>query len=131
MGFDHRSTSGMSALAEKLFEQATLYVRTKDWDAALRILSNVVALKPDFCEAWILRGNVCMLQERHLDAALHYERALSVNEHLANAFASMQQYEAARDAFMRAAQAKDSWEPYAGIGNLFCTTMDLKQAESY
>lgn len=126
----------MSALAEKLFERATIHTRTKDWDAALRTLTDVVRLKPDFTEAWILRGNVCMLQERHLDAALHYERALSINNsledawnNLANCFASMSMFEAARDAFMRALQAKDSWEPYAGMGNLFCTAMDLKNAE--
>ena len=128
----------MSALAEKLFERATLQVRVKDWDAALRTLTDVVRLKPDMCEAWILRGNVCMLQERFLDGALHYERALSINEHLAdawnnlaNCFASMSMFEAARDAFQRSLQAKDSWEPYAGIGNLFCTSMDLKNAEQF
>jgi tetratricopeptide (TPR) repeat protein len=126
----------MSALAEKLFERATLHTRVKDWDAALRTLTDVVRLKPDFTEAWILRGNVRMLQENHLDAALHYERALSINEHLpdawnnlANCFGSMGMYEAARDAFTRSLQAKDSWEPYAGMGNLFCTAMDLRQAE--
>ena len=128
----------MSALAEKLFERATLHTRAKDWDAALRTLTDVVRLKPDFHEAWILRGNVCMLQERWLDAALHYERALTINEHLAdawsnlaNCFASMSMFEAARDAFMRSLQAKDSWEPYAGLGNLFCTAMDLKHAEEF
>jgi hypothetical protein len=127
----------MSGLPEKLFERAMLCAKVKDWDGGLRVLTECIRFAPNMHEAWILRGNICMLQERHLDAALHYERALQINENLpdawnnlANSFACIGMFEGARDAFMRALQAKDSWEPYTGMGNMFCTAMDLQNAEA-
>jgi tetratricopeptide (TPR) repeat protein len=126
----------MSGLAEKLFERALISVKTKDWDAALRTLCDVVRFDPDMFEAWILRGNICALQERYLDAVLHYERALTINQDLSDAWnnlgtalSNLGMFEIANDAFRRAILAHDSWEPHVGLGNMYITLMDLQQAE--
>jgi tetratricopeptide (TPR) repeat protein len=87
-------------------------------------------------EAWILRGNVCALQERYLEAVLHYERALSIDENLYDAWNNLGtacnnlgMYATAADAFRRAILAHDSWEPHVGFANMYTSLMDLQQAE--
>ena len=126
----------MSGWSEKLLERGIQFVRKQDWEGAARVLSDAVKYDTGMYEAWVLRGNVRMAQEMYLDAALHYERAISIKGDLADAwsnlgsaFLKMGMYQAARDAYRRSMQVKDSWEPHAGLANMYCDLMDLKQAE--
>jgi hypothetical protein len=128
----------MSADAEKLFDRAVERVRRKDWPAALDILTDVIRLDPDMVQAWVLRGNVRMAREEFLDAALHYERAININEHVPDAwnnlgtvFANMGMHRTAHDAFRRSLQERIAWEPHAGLGNMYSSISELKRAEEH
>jgi hypothetical protein len=128
----------VSGLAEKLLERAVLSIKAKDWDAALRTLSDAVRFDPNMHDAWILRGNVCAAQERYLDAVLHYERALTIDRRLPDAWnnlgtalSNLGMFDIAKSAFRQSLEAQDAWEPHVGLGNMFTTLMDLKQAEEH
>ncbi len=125
----------MSERANLYFEKALTAIRGRDNETALRLLVEAIKLKPNFVEAWVVRGNVLHSTERHFDSLLHYDRALSINEKLHDAwnnrglaFADLGMWGEAELSFRRSAELLPALEPHMGLANMFCTTMRLEDA---
>jgi Glycosyltransferase family 9 (heptosyltransferase)/Tetratricopeptide repeat len=122
-------------LAERWFEKALTAIRGHANDYALACLVEAIKLNPEFAEAWIVRGNVLHSTERHFDSLLHYDRALSINESLHDAwnnrglaFADLGMWGEAEHSFRRSAEIMPALEPHMGLANMFCTIMRLEEA---
>lgn len=126
-----------SELATRYFTKALERVKARDYDQALILLVEAIKLKPDFCEAWVVRGNVLHAMERPFDALLHFDRAISINEQLHDAwnnrgicFADLGLWAGAEESFRRSAELCPSIEPHMGLANMFCTLNRLDEAAS-
>jgi tetratricopeptide (TPR) repeat protein len=125
----------MSELAERYFEKALGAVKGRDYERAMLLLVEAIKLKPDFCEAWTVRGNLLHATERHFDAILHYDRALNIDERLHDAwnnrgiaFADIGMWAAAEDSFAKSIAQCDAIEPHMGLANMYCTLLRLPEA---
>lgn len=125
----------MSEIADRYFEGALTAIRAHDYDRAAGLLVEVIKLKPDFYEAWVVRGNVLHACERHFDALLHYDRALAIDDTLHDAwnnrgiaFADIGMWGEAEKSFRRSAELLPALEPHMGLANMFCTLMRLPEA---
>jgi Tfp pilus assembly protein PilF len=127
----------VSELAIRYFTKALERVKARDYDQALVLLVEAIKLKPDFCEAWVVRGNVLHAMERPFDALLHFDRAISINEQLHDAwnnrgicFADLGLWAGAEESFRTSAELCPSIEPHMGLANMFCTLNRLDEAAS-
>ena len=125
----------MSENSDRYFEGALTAIRAHDYDRAAGLLVEVIKLKPDFYEAWVVRGNVLHACERHFDALLHYDRALAIDDTLHDAwnnrgiaFADIGMWGEAEKSFRRSAELLPALEPHMGLANMFCTLMRLPEA---
>jgi Tfp pilus assembly protein PilF len=126
----------MSWAADAFFERALTAIKGRDYDNALALLVETIRLKPDHPEAWICRGNVLLhTMSRPLDALLHFERALSFNPDLHDAwnnrglaFTDIGLFDEAIASFRKSAALMPAVEPYLGIANIYCTMIRLEQA---
>jgi Tfp pilus assembly protein PilF len=124
------------ALAEKLFEKALLAIKDKDLSKASSILVEAIKLKPDFCEAWVIRGNIRMAQDESFDAILHYDRALELNDKLWDcwnnrgiAWSNLAMWQMAEHSFKQSLEQMPAIEPHMNMANMFCQMMRLMDAE--
>ena len=124
-----------SGLAEKYFEKALDAVKIRDYDRALGLLVEAIKFKPEFTEAWVVRGNILHAQDRPFEALLHYDRALSFDEgkhdawnNRGLAFADLGMWSGAEACFRRSAELMPAIEPHIGLANMFCTIMRLQDA---
>ncbi len=125
----------MSELAELYFEKALTAIRIRDYSRAAGLLVEAIKLKPDFAEAWTVRGNVLDALERPFDAVLHYDRALNVNDKLHDAWnnrgialANIGMWATAEESFRKSAALLPALEPHMGLANMYCTLMRLGEA---
>lgn len=125
----------MSELANRYFENALGAIKGQDYNRAEGLLVEAIKLKPDFSEAWVVRGNVLHAQERHFDAILHYDRALNINDKLQDAwnnrgfaFSDIGMWSTAEDSFRKSIALIDAVEPYMGLANMYCTLNRLPEA---
>jgi Tfp pilus assembly protein PilF len=125
----------MSELAERLFEQALTAIRGRATDHAKALLVEVIKLKPEMYEAWLLRGNLLHSTEQPFEALLHYDRAISINgkrhdawNNRGLAFGDIGMFAAAEDCFRKSLAIAPSVEPHMGLANMFCTLMRLEDA---
>jgi tetratricopeptide (TPR) repeat protein len=125
----------VSELAEKYFEKALTAIRIRDYDRAAGLLVEAIKLKPDFTEAWVVRGNVLDALERSFDAILHYDRALGINDRLHDAwnnrgiaFANIGMWLSAEESFRKSAEILPALEPHMGLANMYCTLNRLEDA---
>jgi Tfp pilus assembly protein PilF len=128
--------SAASALAEKLFEKALLAIKDKDLSKASSILVEAIKLKPDFSEAWVIRGNIRMAQDESFDAILHYDRALELNDKLWDcwnnrgiAWSNLAMWAMAEHSFKQSLEHMPAIEPHMNMANMFCQMMRLEDAE--
>ena len=126
----------MSGLAEVYFEKALTAVRGHANDHALALLVEAIKHKPNFAEAWVVRGNVLHSIERPFDALLHYDRALGINAYLHDAwnnrgfcFADLGMWDSAEECFRKSAEILPAFEPHMGLANMYCTLMRLQEAD--
>lgn len=125
----------MSETAQIIFEKALEAVKERNYRRALDYLVEVIKLKPDMVEAWIVRGNVLQAGEDHFNALLHYDRALNFDETRRDAwnnrgiaFSNLGMWAGAEDSFRKSLAIVDSLEPHIGLANMFCTLMRLEEA---
>jgi Tfp pilus assembly protein PilF len=125
----------MSELADRYFENALGAIKGQDYNRAAGLLVEAIKLKPDFTEAWIVRGNVLHASERHFDAILHYDRALNINDKAHDAWnnrgiamADLGMWMGAEDSFRKSAELLPALEPHMGLANMYCTLMQLPEA---
>jgi Tfp pilus assembly protein PilF len=121
--------------AEQIFEQAILCVRGRDYDRALAYLVQAIGEDENLVEAWTLRGNILIAQERHFEALLHYDRALSIRPQAFDAWNNRGQalgclgkWDEAELSFKRSISLMNTREPHLGLANMFCTLMRLEDA---
>jgi Tfp pilus assembly protein PilF len=124
----------MNWKAEQILEQAIVAVRGRDYDRALALCQAAIHEDNVLVEAWTLRGNILLAQERLFDAALHYERAINLRHNAADAMnnmgqalANMGQWGNAELAFRDSIATRESREPHMGLANMFCTLMRLEE----
>ncbi len=125
----------MSWKSEQLLERAIVSIRGRDYDRALAILVQAIGDAPKMAEAWTLRGNVLLAQERFFDALLHYDRALEVRPNAADAMnnrgqalANLGRFDEAEASFRASVNIVESREPHIGLANMFATLMRLEEA---
>jgi Tfp pilus assembly protein PilF len=125
----------MSELASRYFEKALDRIKGRDYDRALVLLVEAIKLKPDFTEAWTIRGNVLHALERPFDALLHYDRAIALREDSHDAwnnrgrcFADIGMWASAEESFLRSAVLCEAVEPHMGLANMWCTLNRLEDA---
>lgn len=125
----------MSDLAERYFEKALTAIKGHANGIALNYLVEAIKLKPEFTEAWIVRGNVLHSMDDHFNALLHYDRALSFNDNLHDAwnnrglaFGDLGMWQAAEMSFRRSLELCPAVEPHIGLANMFCTLNKLEEA---
>ena len=125
----------MSELAIRYFEKALERIKARDYDRALVLLVEAIKLKPDFAEAWVVRGNVLHAMERPFDALLHYDRAIGIDKRLHDAwnnrgiaFSDLGLWMSAEESFRESASLCDAIEPHMGLANMFCTLNQLESA---
>lgn len=127
----------MNWKAEQILEQAIIAVRGRDYDLALARCQAAINEDNDLVEAWVLRGNVLLAQERFFDASLHYEQAIArrpsaadAYNNLGEAYANMGLWEEAETNFRASLGLKDTREPHMGLANMFCTLARPEEAEA-
>jgi Tfp pilus assembly protein PilF len=125
----------MSEIADRYFEKALGAIKAHDYEHAATLLAEAIKLKPDFVEAWIVRGNVLDSNDRYLDAMLHYDRALSFDIDKHDAWnnrgisaANMGLWALAEESFRTSAKLLPALEPHMGLANMYCTLMRLDEA---
>jgi Tfp pilus assembly protein PilF len=125
----------MSWMADGFLERAVACVRGRDYDSAKALLVEAIKLKPDFAEAWTLRGNVLLAQEQPFEAMLHYERAVSIRPEAYDAWSNLGQcmgslglWQAAEAAFHKSSELMPTAAAHIGLANMYCTLMRLKDA---
>ncbi len=125
----------MSDLAERYFEKALTAIKGHANGVALNYLVEAIKLKPEFTEAWIVRGNVLHSMDDHFNALLHYDRALTINDKLHDAwnnrglaFGDLGMWDAAEQSFRESLKLCPAVEPHIGLANMFCTLNKLEEA---
>lgn len=125
----------MSDLAERYFERALTAIKGHANAHALALLVEAIKLKPEFTEAWVVRGNVLHSMDDHFNALLHYDRALSFNDNLHDAwnnrglaFGDLGMWQAAEMSFRKSLELCPAVEPHIGLANMFCTLNRLEEA---
>ncbi len=108
-------------------------MRHRDNKTALALLVEVIKLKPEFYEAWIVRGNVLHAMDNHFEALLHYDRALSIKDTVSDAwnnrgmaFGDIGMYAEAELSFRRSISILDAVEPHMGLANMYVSIMRLQ-----
>ena len=125
----------MSELATKYFETALASIKRRDYEHAAAMLVETIKLKPDFYEAWVVRGNCLAASDRPFDALLNFERALAINDKLHDAlnnmgiaFCDIGLFASAEQSFRRSAELNPAMEPHMGLANMYCTLNRLEEA---
>lgn len=126
----------MGRLYDAFFEKALLAIKDRDYVQAEGLLTEAIKLKPDFAEAWVVRGNVRMAREAPFDAILHFDRALELNPKLHDAwnnrgiaFADIAMWASAEECYRRSADILPCIDPYMNLANMFCAMNRLSEAE--
>lgn len=70
-----------SETVDLLMERSTLALQANDFDLALKYLSAVVRIAPDFPEGWHQLANVHLLKEEYPAAMRHLRRVLALDPH--------------------------------------------------
>jgi Tfp pilus assembly protein PilF len=127
----------VSALAERYFVKALDDIRIKDYEHAILMLQESVKLKPDFVEAWVVRGNCTNSAGRSLDAVLNYEQAIKIDNtkfdawnNQGIAFSAIGMFEQAEYCFRKSDELYPALEPHMGLANMYCALMRLPEAEA-
>lgn len=125
----------MNWKAEQILEQAIVAVRGRDYDRALALCQAAINEDNDLVEAWVLRGNILLAQERFFDASLHYEQAIARRPNAADAWnnlgqanANMGLWHEAETSFRESIEHRESRDAHMGLANMFCTLMRLQEA---
>ena len=125
-----------SALTEQFFEKALLAIKDRNYERAAALLVETIKLKPDYAEAWVVRGNVVHALGRYFDSLLHYDRALELNPKLHDgwcnrgiAFSDIGLWESAEECFKKSLELLPAVEPHMNLANMYCHTMRLDDAE--
>jgi tetratricopeptide (TPR) repeat protein len=126
----------MSDLSFRYLDEALQAIKLRDYAKAASLLIEVIKLKPDSTDAWILRGDCLGAQSDYFGSILHYERALAFDDKLSTAwnnrgvaFSQIGLFEQAEDCFRRSLAVVDAVEPHMGLGNMYCSLMRLPEAE--
>ena len=101
----------------------------------MALLVEVIKLRPEFYEAWVVRGNILHSLDQHFEALLHYDRALSINDKIHDAwnnrglaFADIGMVAEAELSFKKSAELLPAIEPHMGLANMYCSVMQLGKA---
>lgn len=123
--------------ADEVFEKALLAIKDRNFDRAAWLLVEAIKKKPDFAEAWVVRGNVVHAQGRFFDSLLHYDRALQINPKLHDAwcnrgiaFSDIGLWDSASECFQKSLALMPAVEPYINLANMECHRMRLPEAEA-
>lgn len=121
---------------EKLFEKALAAIKDHNHQRALSYLDESIKLKPDFAEAWIVRGTVRMAEEQYLDAVLHFDRALELNYYAWDAwnnrglaFSHLGLWASAEQSLRRSYDLNPCIDPCMNLANMYCARLMLPEAE--
>ena len=124
--------------ADRFFEAALLAIKDRDYSRAAALSARAVELRPDFVEAWVIRGNIRMAQDDSFEANLHYEKALAVNPGLHDAwnnrgiaFSNRALWEEAEYCLIRSYEIMPSIDPCMNLANAYCTRNMLDRAEHW
>jgi len=124
--------------AEALEREGLLASQRGDYQAALRALSQAVALNPSECGYHNELGNALQRMGRFADSILCYQEALrqdprsaEVYNSLGGALVHLERYPEALSSFLRAAEIKPEYaEPYNNVGNVLQAQGQLPDAVS-
>lgn len=122
--------------AEAICELAVSALKVGDCEKAAALCINAIKIKPEFAEAFHIRG-ICLLREqRPFDALMHFDRALQINpdqydcwNNRGIAFAEIGMWDAARDCFQQSLQRMRASEPHIMCGGMYAHLMKLEEAE--
>jgi Tfp pilus assembly protein PilF len=127
----------MAGVAEKFLEKALLAIKDRDYARAEGLLVEVIKLKPDLTEAWVLRGNVRMVQDASFDALLHYDRVLQFDDKLHDAWnnrgiacGNIALWDMAIDSLQKSAEIMPCMSPYINMASIYCSRNMLVEAEA-
>jgi len=126
----------MAGFHEKLFEDALVAIKDRNHEKAARLLVECIKLKPDFAEAWIVRGTVRMAEEQYFDAALHFDRALEFDQNAWDAwnnrglaFSHMGLWASAEQSLRRSYELNPCIDQCMNLANMYCARLMLPEAE--
>jgi Tfp pilus assembly protein PilF len=127
----------MAGLYEQLFEKALVAVKQHNHEKALSLLVESIKLKPDFADAWVVRGTIRLADEEYLDAVLHFDRALELNQNAHDAwnnrglaFSHLALWQSAEQSFRRSYDLMPCIDPCMNLANMYCARLMLPQAEA-
>jgi len=125
----------MSWKSEAMLEQALTAVRRRDYDRALAVLTETILEEPGMREAWVMRGNIKVMQSEWFDALLHFDRAVQARSDAYDAWnnrgaclANLGRWSEAEASYRRSIELMPARDPYMGLANMFCTLMRLPEA---
>lgn len=121
--------------AEGIIQQSLACIKGRDYDRAAALLTEAIKVAPSLVEAWTLRGNILLAQERFFDALLHYDRVISMRPSAFDAWnnrgqclGNMGRWDEAEEAFKRSAEIQPAYEPHMGLASMYCTLLRLDEA---
>src|SRR5262245_5143371 len=124
--------------AERFFEAALLAIKDRDYHRAAALSARAVELRPDFVEAWVIRGNVRMALDDSFEANLHYEKALAIDPGLHDAwnnrgiaYSNRALWKEAEECLLRSYELLPSIDPCMNLANAYCTRDMLPDAEHW
>ncbi|MGP0093127.1 MAG: tetratricopeptide repeat protein [Xanthobacteraceae bacterium] len=121
--------------AEHIFELAVGALKSRDFERASHLLIEAIKVKPDFPDAFAIRGACLLNQQRPFDALLHFDRALELNPDAADvwnnrgiAFADIGMWESAQECYRRSLALHRAVDPHMMLGGMYAHLMRLEDA---
>jgi TPR repeat/Glycosyltransferase family 9 (heptosyltransferase) len=120
---------------EQILEMAVSALKAGDFERSAQLCVNAIRNKPEFAEAFHIRG-ICLLRlQRAFDALLCFDRSLNIKEDQSDcwnnrgiAMAEVGLYDAARASFQQSLSLAPSVEPHVMCGGMFAHLMKLEEA---
>jgi Tfp pilus assembly protein PilF len=123
--------------AEQILEMAVSALQSGDFEKSAKLCEAAIKVKPDFAEAFHIRGACLLRLQRPFDAVMCFDRSIGLNEDQSDcwnnrgiAMAEIGLFDSARDSFQKSLSLHRSVEPHIMCGGMFAHLMKLPEAEA-
>jgi len=125
-------------MSDFTLEDAVAYSKKYEYEKASAIIIKLLRERPDYIEAWALRGDILYEQEAYFDALLHFDKVISIKDDewavwvgRGNCLTHLRWWEEAGAAYKKSLIIHPSAEAYMGLALLNSYLMNLHECLIY